>query len=179
MRPKTSNAAKGRAVAVSDIDSIVCETTIAAPPETVFAFFTDADLYVRWMGARAQLDPRPGGTYAVDVNAAARARGTFIEVVPYSHIVFTFGWAGDDQPVSPGASTVEITLTAVAGGTHVRLLHRGLRQIEARQQHHAGWLLYLSRLTVAAAGGDAGPEPKRELIVRCECGSRPGDKETN
>jgi uncharacterized protein YndB with AHSA1/START domain len=148
-------------VAVSDIDSIVCETTIAAPPETVFSFFTDPDLYVRWMGAQAQLDPRPGGTYAVDINSASRARGTFVEVVPHSRILFTFGWEGDDQPVPPGASTVEVTLTAVPDGTHVRLHHRGLLQIEARNQHHEGWLLYLSRLKIAAAGGDAGPDPNR------------------
>jgi len=146
-------------VALSEIDAIVCETTIAAPPETVFSFFTNPELYVRWMGARAQLDPRPGGTYAVDINTVARARGTFVEVVPYSRIVFTFGWEGDDQSVPPGASTVEVTLTPVPDGTHVRLMHRGLLHIEARNQHHHGWLLYLSRLTTAAAGGDVGPDP--------------------
>lgn len=88
-------------MAVSDIDSIVCEITIAAPPETVFSFFTDPDLYVRWMGAQAQLDPRPGGWYAVDINNASRARGTFVEVVPHSRILFTFGWEGDDQALPP------------------------------------------------------------------------------
>jgi uncharacterized protein YndB with AHSA1/START domain len=146
-------------VALSEIDSIVCETIIAAQPETVFAFFTDPQLYVRWMGAHAQLDPRPGGAYAVDINSAARARGTFVELVPYSRILFTFGWEGDDQAVPPGGSTVEVTLTPVPVGTHVRLRHRGLLQIEARNQHQAGWILYLKRLTTAAAGGEAGPDP--------------------
>jgi uncharacterized protein YndB with AHSA1/START domain len=157
--PKTNNAAKDRAVAVSEIDSIICETTIAATPETVFAFFTDPDLYVRWMGAHALLDPRPGGAYAVDINTLSRARGTFVEVVPYSRILFTFGWEGDDQPLPPGASMVEVTFTAVPDGTHVRLQHHGLLQIEARHQHQEGWLLYLARLTTAAAGGEPGPDP--------------------
>jgi uncharacterized protein YndB with AHSA1/START domain len=146
-------------VPVSEIDTIVCETTIAAPPETVFAFFTDADLYTRWMGAHARLEPRPGGTYAADINTAARARGTFVEIVPHTRILFTFGWEGDNQPVPPGASTVEVTLTATPGGTHVRLLHRGLLQIEARDQHRAGWELYLARLTLAATGENVGPDP--------------------
>ena len=146
-------------MAVSEIDTIVCETTIAASPETVFAFFTDTGLHTRWMGGSAQLEPRPGGTYAVDINDRARARGTFLEVVPHSRIVFTFGWEGDAQPVQPGSSTVEVTLTATPDGTHVRLVHRGLAQLEARDQHRDGWQLYLARLTRAAAGLDAGPDP--------------------
>jgi uncharacterized protein YndB with AHSA1/START domain len=146
-------------VAVSEIDSIVCEVTIAASPETVFTFFTDPALYTRWMGSHAQLNPHPGGVYAVDINAGARARGRFVELVRYSRIVFTFGWEGDNQPVPPASSTVEVTLTAVPAGTHVRLVHRGLLQLEARDQHRHGWLLYLTRLTTVVVGGDAGPDP--------------------
>ena len=33
------------ATAVSEIDAIVCEISIAAHPETVFAYFTQSDLY--------------------------------------------------------------------------------------------------------------------------------------
>jgi uncharacterized protein YndB with AHSA1/START domain len=145
-------------VAITEIDSITCETSIAAPPETVFAFFTEPDLCARWMGTRALLDPRPGGTYAVDINEHALARGKFVEVVPHTRIVFTFGWEGDDQ-VSPGSSTVEVTLTPTPDGTHVQLVHRGLRVSALRDQHRDGWQLYLARLSVAASGGDAGPDP--------------------
>jgi uncharacterized protein YndB with AHSA1/START domain len=45
----------------------------------------------------------------VDINNQARARGQYIEVVPHSRIVFSFGWEGDEG-VPPGSSTVEITL---------------------------------------------------------------------
>ena len=146
-------------MAISEIDAIVCETSIAAQPETVFAFFTQPDLYARWMGARAQLDPRPGGTYAVDINDLARARGTFLEVIPHERIVFTFGWEGDGQSVPPGSSTVEVTLTPTADGTHVRVVHRGLRLSETRDQHRDGWRLYLGRLEAVASGAEAGPDP--------------------
>jgi uncharacterized protein YndB with AHSA1/START domain len=82
-----------------------------------------------------------------------------VELVPCSRIVFTFGWEGDDQPVPPASSTVEVTLTPTVDGTHVRLVHRGLLQINARDQHREGWLLYLARLATVAAGGDAGADP--------------------
>jgi uncharacterized protein YndB with AHSA1/START domain len=146
-------------VSVSELDTIVSEITIAADPATVFAFFTEADLYARWMGSQARLEPWPGGMYAIDINEAVRARGSFVELVPHSRIVFTFGWEGAGQPVPPGASTVEVTLTPTADGTHVRLVHRGLLQIEAREQHLHGWQLYLSRLQIVAGGGAAGPDP--------------------
>ena len=145
-------------MSVSEIDAVVCEISIAAEPQTVFECFTDADLYSRWMGARAQLDPRPGGTYAVDINENASARGRFVEVVPHSRIVFTFGWDGD-QALPPGSSTVEVTLTPTPGGTHVRLVHRGLRLKEVRDQHRHGWELYLGRLATVASGGDVGSDP--------------------
>lgn len=146
-------------MAVNEIDAIVCEITIAAQLETVFAYFTQSDLYARWMGASAQLDARPGGGYAVDINDTQHARGTFLEVVPHSRIVFTFGWEGGMNPVTPGSSTVEVTLTPIKEGTHVRLVHRGLRQIEARDQHREGWRLYLERLSAVASGAEVGPDP--------------------
>jgi uncharacterized protein YndB with AHSA1/START domain len=146
-------------VAVSEIDAVICEVAIAAEPETVFAFFTEPELYTRWMGVRARLDPQPGGSYGVDINELALARGTFVEVVPPSRVVFTFGWEGEDQPLQPGSSTVEVTLTPTDGGTHVRLVHHGLRLRDVREQHRHGWQLYLARLNTAASGGDAGSDP--------------------
>src|SRR5205085_9480241 len=114
----------------------------AATPELVFSFFTEPDKCTRWMGSRAQLEPRPGGAYAIDLNPLARARGRFVEVVPHSRIVFTFGWEGDDQAVQPGATTVEVTLTPTAAGTHVSLIHRGLAAGDMRAQHRDGWQHY-------------------------------------
>jgi uncharacterized protein YndB with AHSA1/START domain len=137
---------------------VVCETRIAAPPETVFAFFVDPDKMVRWMGSRVEIDPRPGGAYAVDLNADARARGTFLEVVPHSRVVFSFGWEGN-QAVPPGSTTVEVTLSPDGDGTRVRLVHRGLLLPETRERHSQGWRHYLARLSVAGGGGEAGPDP--------------------
>ena len=143
---------------VSEINAVVSEIHIAAPPEVVFAYFVDAEKMRRWFGSRVQLEPRSGGPFEADINPRARARGAYVEVVPPSRVVFTFGWE-DDQNVPPGSSTVEVTLAGEDGGTHVRLVHRGLHTVEMRQQHRAGWEHYFARLSVAASGGDPGPDP--------------------
>ncbi len=143
---------------VSEINAVVCEISIAAPPDVVFSYFTDPLKLARWMGTRIELEPRPGGVYALSINASARARGTYLEVDPPSRVVFAFGWEGDPA-IPPGSTTVEVTLTRDGDGTHVRLVHRGLPTPESREQHRHGWQHYLERLGVAASGGDPGPDP--------------------
>jgi uncharacterized protein YndB with AHSA1/START domain len=145
----------------------VCETHIAARPETVFAFFTDPEKMVRWKGTRAHLDARPGGVYSVDMNPTTRVRGTYLELQPPSRVVFTWGWADDDaHGLPPGSSTVEVTLTPDGEGTHVRLVHRGLTTVQMREMHRVGWDLYLPRLAIAASGGEAGPDPNAKSTNR-------------
>ena len=137
------------------------EVRIEAPPETVFTFLTDPQLMTKWQGQSATLDPRPGGIYRVDMNGEHIARGEYVEVVPHSRVVFTWGWEGDGSPLPPGASTVEISLTPDGDGTIVRLRHLGLSP-EQRQAHAEGWELYLPRLSLAASGQDPGPVPSME-----------------
>ncbi len=87
------------------------EVRIQARPETVFEFFTDPEKMRRWKGSSAELDPRPGGTYRVGgIAGGATVVGEFVELDPPSHLVFTWGWEGDED-VPPGSSTVEVTLT--------------------------------------------------------------------
>src|SRR5437870_4550412 len=47
--------------------SIRREMTVEADAATVFAFFTDPQRLIRWMGVSAELDPRPGGLFLIDV----------------------------------------------------------------------------------------------------------------
>ena len=136
-------------------DVLEREIRIAARPETVFAFFTDPAKMIRWKGIQAALDPQPGGIYRVDINGRDVARGEFLEVVPYTRIVFTWGWEGDGSPLPPGASTVEILLTPDGGGTIVRLRHLGL-PLALREIHAQGWDGFLTRLVAAAEGRDPG-----------------------
>ncbi len=134
------------------------EIRIEAPPRTVFGFFTDPAKMTRWKGKHATLDPRPGGIYKVAINDSNIARGEYLEIVPYSRIVFTWGWEGDGSPLPPGASTVEITLTPDGRGTILRLRHFNLPQKEV-EGHAEGWDHFLPRLHLVAEGRDAGPDP--------------------
>ena len=72
-------------------------------PDTIFRFFTDPELMVRWMGTSAEVDPRPGGIYRVNVDGAHVARGEFVEVSSPERVVFTWGWESDGSVVPPGA----------------------------------------------------------------------------
>jgi uncharacterized protein YndB with AHSA1/START domain len=131
------------------------EERIDATPEEVFPYLTDPERYARWMGVEAELEARPGGIYRVRMSNAAVALGEFVAVEPSRRLVFTWGWQGD-AGLPPGSSTVEITLREDDGSTLVRLRHSGLPHDAARRAHTEGWHRYLSRLAVAATGGDPG-----------------------
>jgi len=132
------------------------EVRIAARPEVVFEFFTDPVKMMQWKGTDAMLDPRPGGVYRVNVTGHDVARGEYLEIVPHSRIVFTWGWEQGSLP--PGATMVEVTLVPDGDGTVLHLRHSGLPS-EAGPQHAEGWDHYLSRLAQAAAGKDPGVDP--------------------
>jgi len=134
------------------------EVLVGASPEIVFAHFTDPERMCRWMGVAAQTDPRPGGIYRVDITGRNVVRGEYVEVVPYRRVVFTWGWEDAGNPLRPGRSRVEVTLTPSASGTVVRLRHTGLPE-ELRGAHSEGWDHYLPRLAIAGSGADAGPDP--------------------
>ena len=134
---------------------VECSVTVEASPEVVFPYFTDPARIVDWMGARATLSPEPGGIYRVELPVGFTARGEFIEVEPPHRVVFSWGWEHEDTLVGPGESRVEVLLEPVEDGTHVLLRHHKLEGTSAAQ-HTVGWVHYLERLRIAAAGGDPG-----------------------
>ena len=70
---------------------------IKVPPETVFSFFTQADRWLSWMGVDAELDPRPGGVFRMNVRGDGYASGHFVAVEPPTRISFT--WDGKPKAV--------------------------------------------------------------------------------
>ena len=130
---------------------IQLERRIAAPPETVFTYFTDPVRYQRWQGVAAELDPRPGGIFRVTMNESGFiARGEYVEVDPPRRLVFTWGWE-DVEGLDPGASTVEVMLEPEGDGTLLRLRHSGLPSEPAAQLHTYGWGIGLDQLVEVAA----------------------------
>jgi uncharacterized protein YndB with AHSA1/START domain len=145
---------------VSD-DAVVCEVEIRAPAARVFAMFTDPALLVRWIGIRALLEPRPGGSFRFELLPGEFCSGRYVEIVPDRRVVFTWGWESGALPVAPGSTTVEVDLSERDGVTHVRLTHRGL-DAAMRDMHTDGWARYLARLEAVLEGRDPGPDPAEE-----------------
>ncbi len=141
------------------MSDVVVTRTIAAPPATVFSFFTDLERWTAWQGVGGAIDPRPGGELRIEMPGGQVASGAFVELVPHSRIVFTWGWEGDAPPVLPGSSTVVVELAPREDGTLLRLTHSGLAPPPVAEHHRGGWERYLERLLVRAEGGDPGVDP--------------------
>ena len=137
-------------------DAVMREVRIEAAPEVIFGFFTDPEKMIKWKGTEAMLDPRPGGTYRVNVTGREVARGEYLEITPYTRIVFTWGW--EEGPITPGSTTVEVRLIPDGSATIVQLRHAGLTG-EALESHVVGWEHFLPRLAIVAAGGGPGIDP--------------------
>jgi uncharacterized protein YndB with AHSA1/START domain len=128
---------------------------IEAPLDVVFAHLVTAERMVSWMGQHAELKPIPGGEFAVDINGYL-VRGEYLEIEPPRRVVVSWGMEGaEDLP--PGSSRVEFTLTPIATGTNLTLVHTGLPDKRANT-HALGWANYLARLRAAASGIDPGPD---------------------
>jgi uncharacterized protein YndB with AHSA1/START domain len=152
----------------SETDAVVeYEIRVAAPPETVFGYFTDPAKMVQWMGTEATLDPRPGGTCRINPAGHAAMLGEFVEVDPPRRIVFTWGWETELFATPPQSTIVEVSFTRDGEDTVLRLAHRRL-QPGAVAFHRAGWEHYLSRLAMLATGADPGEDPWRDLAVNMQ-----------
>jgi len=116
------------------------ETQIAAPPATVFAFLTDPEKILSWMGTEATTEAHPGGLYLLKGCGGDRARVA----------------RGAFREVPPGSSLVEIDVIDRDGGTLLRMTHSGLPNAEQCAGHDRGWAHYLGRLAIAATGRDPG-----------------------
>lgn len=125
------------------------EIWIDAPPEAVYPFLVERELAAAWMGDESWNDPRPGGTFRLDIRGHL-VSGEFVELDPPHRVVYTWGWEEDDAVHVPGSTTVEWTLEPERGGTRVRLVHTGLTD-DGAVLHGEGWDQFLPGLAAAAA----------------------------
>lgn len=145
-----------------ETDAVVQEIKINAKPETVFQFLIDPVKLRRWMSIGGEWQPVAGKPYRLEMTKEDIALGTFVEVDPPNRLVLTWGWDGADAVTKPGSSTVEFNLRPDGAGTLLRFVHRDLPTPESVSQHRKGWEYFLSRLEIAAAGGDPGPDTFQE-----------------
>ena len=131
---------------------------IDAEPEFVFRFLTTNDGMTAWMGQWADLDPRVGGKFDVNI-AGTMVRGQYLEVEPPHRVVMSWGFVGSaDLPI--GSSTVAFTLTPTETGTRVDLRHSDLPERHV-PGHSTGWAHFLLRLEQSADGVVLGPDTWR------------------
>ncbi len=93
------------------------ERVFEAPPERVFAAYTDPELIPQWWGPRntttivEELDAVTGGRWRFtsrgEDGSEIEFRGVFREVTPHQRIVQTFEWSGMPGHVSVDSATFE------------------------------------------------------------------------
>jgi uncharacterized protein YndB with AHSA1/START domain len=129
------------------------EIYIEASPESVFALLTDATAMKKWQAEIVDADPVPGGVFRLAEPGGMQIEGRFVEVVPYSKVVYT---CGGIVGVAPGQSTVEFLLEPRGNGTLVRLRHYNLPP-SSFDPHDREWALVgLPKLKAVAEGRDPG-----------------------
>lgn len=156
--PKTTTP---QSVISPNLDAVVCEIDIAAPPQRVFEALTDQAQLTRWFAGGTdcpvkfwKLDPRKGGkyhyrtengTYAVNGVTEFDCQGEILEFDPPSLLVYT--WVGNWHVDQELKTTVRYDLTVTPAGTHVKVTHSGLASEEVSRNDYAnGWPGVLTNL---------------------------------
>ena len=127
--------------------------TIKAPPEKVFAAWTEPETLKRWMApgddmtvAVVETDLRAGGRYRIVMRGTNgtehRVGGVYREIVPGKKLSFT--WASESSPEIETLVTVELRQNGA--GTELTLTHVKFATDQARDMHNQGWTGCLAKL---------------------------------
>jgi uncharacterized protein YndB with AHSA1/START domain len=139
------------ATRLSDEQVLRLERVLDAPPERIFAAWTDPGLLRRWWAAQPDwttpevvTDVRVGGRYRLSMqDAAGSVRtvvGEYLEVDPPRRLVYTWRWEPHDGlPAGGDVTVVTVEFVAEGAGTRVVLEQRGFAGEEDRAQHDHGW----------------------------------------
>ena len=128
------------------------ERLLDAPPERIFAAWTDPALLRRWWAAEpdwttpeATTDVRVGGRYRLSMQGTdgivRTVVGEYLEVDPPRRLVYTWKWESHgDSSAPPGDVTVvEVDFVAEGSATRVVLEQRGFDGEAERDKHDHGW----------------------------------------
>lgn len=122
---------------------------LPAPPERVYAAWTDPAVWAKWVWAGigsdpvASIDLRPGGAYRVCTTVKGDLwcfRGVYEALDPPTSLRCTLIWEAD-VGYPPGTEHLEITLAPTAEGTHMAFRHRDLPHAIAVKGHTDGWAM--------------------------------------
>ena len=123
------------------------EREFAAPPERVYAAWTDPRVMARWLGpdgvpcAACEIDLRPGGRYRAGIRVASGGEhwvgGEYREIVPNRRLVFTWVWEQVDSPGQEMLVTVEFR--PHGSGTRMLFVQTNFASEESCRNHEKGW----------------------------------------
>jgi len=163
-------------VVTPNLDALVTEIRIAAPPERIFQALIDPrEVKQWWTSENCQiesfaLEPRQGGRWRYDtkqcelnVNGVIKFHcdGEVLEYDPPRVLAYTWIANWHDRPAQPTVARWE--LAASKGGTLVRVTHSGLAELPvARKDYAGGWpgvLDQLKKFVEDSIGGERTWQP--------------------
>jgi uncharacterized protein YndB with AHSA1/START domain len=125
--------------------SLTLKRHLKAPPEKVFAAWTDPEKVKVWMGPgevkakSAESDLRVGGRYRWVMVAPSGEEhdvgGVYREVIPNEKLVFTWAWKSTPER----ESLVTVLLKPDGAGTLLTVTHEQFFDEDARDRHQGGW----------------------------------------
>jgi uncharacterized protein YndB with AHSA1/START domain len=126
--------------------SLTIKRRLNAPPEKVFAAWTDPEKLKLWMGpgevttVLCEADARVGGHYRIVMRRPGGDEdfdvgGTYREVVPNEKLAFTWAWKSTPEH----ESLVTVTFKNDGSGTLMTLIHEQFFDEDARDRHNSGW----------------------------------------
>ena len=139
--------------------SLTLKRRLNAPPEKVYAAWTNAQKMTRWFAPpsvkpgseQADIDARVGGRYRISFSKEDgeyyEVGGVYREVVPNQRLVFSWAWHSTPER----ESLVTVTLKPDGDGTLLTVHHAQLFDDAAREGHERGWLGALDKLEKSVA----------------------------
>jgi uncharacterized protein YndB with AHSA1/START domain len=135
--------------------SLEIKRFIKAPPDRVYAAWTDPARLKKWFGPENVktrnliADVRAGGQFRWDCTdpegKEATITGEYRELQPGKKIVFT--WRHEDnKDWKNHDSIVTVEFLDRPGGTEVHLTHQKLPTQASRDDHNQGWISVLNKL---------------------------------
>jgi len=132
--------------------SLTLKRRLNAPPEKVYAAWTEPAHLTKWFGpdsgavTRAELDVRTGGRYAVvfhtEDGEEHHVSGVYKEVVPNEKLAFTWAWRSTPER----ESFVTVSIKPDGEGSILTLVHERFYDQAARDRHQYGWTGTLDKL---------------------------------
>lgn len=152
------------AVTPQATQQIVVDEVFPHAPETIWDTLTTGELIARWMMRPVGFEAVAGNRFMYQTTPAGEWDGIIhcevLDVVPNER--FAYAWkGGHENNVGYGSKLETIvtwTLTRVANGTRVRLVHSGFvlpKNDTAYQNMSEGWIKVVRNLDAVAAEQDA------------------------